>query len=155
MHQIDTTTPLRKALRKKAGRYGPLGKPFIIAVNALDICANEISFEEALFGTECIQVTSTAEGFHELRTRNPDGLWVNASGPSYTRVSGVLFTRKARSSNFLFGAEAKLYLSPWAEFPYLGELTRLPTARIEANMCVEVPGVSIEDLLGVGRAWPV
>jgi hypothetical protein len=153
MHRIDPATPLRKALKRKASRYGELGEPFIIAVNALDIFANDVSFREALLGTECIQVTHTAEGVHTAEARNPDGLWRNTSGPSYTRVSAVLFTRKARSSNFLLGAEARLYLNPWAERPYSGELTRLPTTRAEGTQYVDIPGVSMEELLGVGKFW--
>jgi hypothetical protein len=153
MHGIDPAAPLRQALKRKAGRYGQLGGPFIIAVNALDLFANEINFKEALLGTECTRVIHTSEGFNTMEGRNPDGLWVKASGPSYTRVSAVLFTRKARSSNFLFGAQAKLYLNPWAEYPYSGELMRLPTARLEGSRYVEVPGVSLEELLGVGKFW--
>lgn len=36
------------------------------------------------------------------------------------------------------GAEARLYLNPWAEPPYSGELTCLPTARAEDSRYINV-----------------
>jgi hypothetical protein len=123
MHQIDSAGPLKSALKKKAGRYGDVGAPFVIAVNALDMLVDDIDFREALLGTEYIEVKQTLNGVRTIEARHPDGLWTSNSGPSYARVSGVLFTWKARSSNFLVGAEARLYLNPWAAHPYSGELT--------------------------------
>jgi len=49
---VDSSRALRKALQKKAGRYGELGAPYVVAVNAVGLIPDEIAVMEALLGKE-------------------------------------------------------------------------------------------------------
>ena len=84
--QVDPATPLRAALKRKAGHYGKLGEPFIIAVNVLDDSAEEIDCNDALFGTKEIMTVSTA--FHSRRCPNsfPKSLGWTLEGRERPRV---------------------------------------------------------------------
>lgn len=65
---------LRDTLKKKAGKYGDLGRPFVIAVNAIDD-AHDIDVKDALLGQECIQVFVSEHGPLERQSRVRDGVW--------------------------------------------------------------------------------
>ena len=42
--------PLREALNKKAGKYGRLAVPHVIAINSVDVMLSDQDFEASLFG---------------------------------------------------------------------------------------------------------
>jgi hypothetical protein len=113
--------PLRDCLKKKASRYGnQFATAYVIAVNSCDVMLTDRDFEETLFG---------ARPEAAVRDR---GFWGSATTPEHRRVSAVLFTKNLWPANLLIGqVYACLYLNPWADNPYDGVLTRLPTFRFE------------------------
>jgi hypothetical protein len=148
---IDTITPLNAALKKKSRRYGRLDKPYLIAVSAMDMFADEPSVRAALFGTEEVRFKRLPDGTWTVDNKYRDALWMSDTGPQYTRVSGVLFARKANPGNLLSGADMVLYLNPWADCPYTGELTQLRTVHQENAECNIRPGRSVREILQLAR----
>ncbi|BDC50440.1 hypothetical protein F183_A27560 [Bryobacterales bacterium F-183] len=146
--ELKTSGIVRRALEKKAARYGHQGCPQIIAVNSLDPFTSDQHFSDALFGDECFEMTTTETGHSFRETRLPNGLWHDGSGPRYRRISGVLAFTNATTSRG-FNATATLYLNPWASEPYQGELTRLTTARVHAGRLVTTPGTPLTEVLGL------
>jgi hypothetical protein len=62
----------------------------------------------------------------------------------------VLFTKNLWPATVLMGqVYACLYLNPWAERPYDGVLTTLPSFRFEKGEVREYPGKSWHDLMGL------
>lgn len=147
VRDIDTITPLNAALKKKSRRYGRLDKPYLIALSAMDMFADEPSVRAALFGTEDVRFKQLPNGTWTIDNRYRDALWISDTGPQYTRVSGVIFARKANPGNLLSSADMVLYLNPWADHAYTGELTQLRTLQQQGTEHHVRPGRSVRDLL--------
>lgn len=152
---VDSKGSIRQAILTKAGSYGNLDHPYVIAVNALGEHVDEIDVREALFGTEqwTIQTSSSSEPADPKMTRQPDGVWTSASGPRYTRVSAVLVTKRLLPWN-IPRVDARLYHNPWAQQRCTCELTRLPQAVPENNRMTLLEGTSLGALLGLSPEWP-
>jgi hypothetical protein len=133
--------PLQGPLNKKGGRYGSeLDRPYVIAVNSSDPMLIDRHFEETLFGTRP-QVGGV--GSPQVR-----GFWGTATDPVYRRVSAVLFTKNLWPATLLMGqVDCRLYLNPWANRPYDGVLTKLPTSKLENDVLQSRPGASLHELL--------
>jgi hypothetical protein len=150
---VDTHVSIRRAVEKKAGRYGDLGLPYIVAVNALGEFAREDHAIEGLFGTEAIQVRCV-DGEYDCRTvRNPDGAWHNANGPRYTRVSAVLSTEGVTPWS-VSRRRARLILNPWAGRPLGVMPVGIDRRWVENGRLLLGEGRSIGELLGHPPDWP-
>ena len=134
--------PLRDALKRKAGKYGTLLVPYIIAVNSADPMLTDRDFEEMLFG---VRPGVIIAGMTKDLAR---GFWGTASAPNHQRVSAVLFTNNLWPATVLKGqVYACLWLNPWAARPYNGLLTSLPTFRFENGEARECPGRNWHELM--------
>jgi hypothetical protein len=77
------------------------------------------------------------------------GFWGTENAANHRRVSAVLFTKNLWSATVLTGqVYTCLYLNPWAERPYKGLLTLLPTFRFENGEAQEFPGKMWYELMG-------
>lgn len=146
--EIDTISSLKTVLKKKGSKYGELDRPYIVAVNAMGMFSDDASMRAALFGTERVSFDAAA-GELEVANRYSEGFWAGNGGPQYTRVSGVLHTRRLDPGNLLIGATATLYLNPWALRPYSGELTQLPTAVQDGSELKLSKGRNVIEVLGL------
>jgi hypothetical protein len=141
---------IKSAVEGKAGRYGNIGLPLVIAVNALEEFARVGDAVDALFGTTGVIVSQdgAARGM-----RNRDGAWRGPGGPVYTRSSAVLFV--ARFSAWSVGQRAmSLILNPWARSPIAGlplgvEVQEVVDGRLETR-----PGQSLREIFGLPEGWP-
>lgn len=142
---------IRDKIIKKAGKYGGLGCPFVIAVNCLSVWGTHKRDEiRALFGTEEPDF-SNSEG--ELRLRGkPNGAWYSSSGPTYTRVSGVILTRVFPWN--LPKADATFYLNPWGIYQYEGGLTDCSKVLVEDGKLVAHAGRSYSEIFALADDWP-
>ena len=146
--------PLRDALLGKAGRYGDLEVPYVIAVRAMDDLAGLDDFAQALFGDEEMVFRMAAGGPTGPETRfAPNGLWTSISGPRYTRVSAVLFARRLLPWS-IRQADLTLYQNPWAQRPYACALTELSRFEADGDRLVRRAGRAASDILGVPEDWP-
>lgn len=143
---------IRDAVTKKGGRYGDLGLPYVIAVNAISEWGLEhIDAMEAFFGTETFLFEP---GVSEPRmVRNPDGAFRSKGGPTYTRVSAVLVAFGAHPAS-LATLSLRLYHNPWAKYPYRGPLCQLDQAVPEADTMRRVAGTTVASLFGLPPDWP-
>jgi hypothetical protein len=153
VHIIDSWSAIKNAVVKKAGRYGDLDLAYVVAVNAVCEHVDDIDVTQALFGQEQLVVSFTNQGKIKEETRAPNGAWISATGPRYTRVSAVL------SLYGLFPwsvprANVCLYHNPWAQRPYACSLTCLPQAVVEGNYIKRKVGDSLEATLGLPPTWP-
>lgn len=141
---------IKSAVEGKAGRYGNIGLPLVIAVNALEEFARVDDAVDALFGTTGVIVS---EDGAVRGMRNRDGAWRSLGGPVYTRSSAVLFV--ARFSAWSVGQRAmSLIFNPWARSPIAGlplgvEVREVVDGRLETR-----PGQSLREIFGLPEGWP-
>jgi hypothetical protein len=144
----------REAVIEKAGRYGDLSAPYIVAVNVLDGHFQRREAVEVLFGTEQVIVSFKEDGDTETRpTRAPDGVWTEGRRNGRSGVSGVLFTHSV-SPWGLAKAEVCLYMNPRALRPCPADLLTLPHAEIRDEEIAWKEGRSLGRLLGLAEGWP-
>lgn len=151
---VDHRTPIRKAITKKARRYGDLDLPYVIAVNVLELI-DEVDVREALFGEEQFTILfSQSEPANPVgirMSRLPNGAYMN--DPTYTRVSAVLLATQLFVDN-IPRANLRLYHNPWAQRPYQSVLTRLPQAVLRDNRLEYIEGESIKAIFDFPASWP-
>lgn len=147
---IHPEVVIKSAVQCKAGRYGDVDLPLVIAVNALEEFANISDAINALFGTPSVVVR---EGEEPLSSRNADGAWGGPSGPVYTRASAVLFVE--RLSAWSVGQRSlRLIVNPWARYPIgdipLGvEVREVIDSRLQTRA-----GRSLREIFELTEGWP-
>lgn len=147
---IHPEVAIKSAVEGKAGRYGEIDLPLVVAVDALEEFAGVRDAVDALFGTTMVVVPEAGEPRHG---RNPDGAWRGPGGPVYTRCSAVLFVE--RLSAWSMGQRSlTLILNPWARNP-LGDLPFGVEVRrvIEGHLTTE-EGQSLREIFDLPEGWP-
>jgi len=157
LRMSDQRTPIRDAITGKAGRYGELDLPYIIAVNVLEI-VDEIDIMEALFGKEQFTVTfpqnDLVEPINTEMSRLPDGAWTGIKGPRNTRVSAVLLVTELSEWN-IPRVGLRLYHNPWATKKlYQTALYQLPQGIVQENHMEKVNGEATHLLFDLSTLWP-
>lgn len=147
---ISPENAIKSAVEGKAGRYGDIDLPLVIAVNALEEFARVGDAIDALFGTTGVIVSEDGAA---REVRNPDGAWRGPGGPVHTRASAVLIVE--RLSAWSVGQRAmSLILNPWARNPIAGlplgiEVREVINDRVETH-----PGHSLSEIFGLSEGWP-
>lgn len=139
--QLYLTEAIRDGVLKKAGRYGELDLPYVIAINVLD------SYMPVLTGRGII------EGHLLTALFGPDGALRSSSGPRYRRVSAVLLTA-LQSAWDISRAYICLCHNPYAQKPYTAELTRFPQLLPRNGQMELQPGASSGEIFGLPSGWP-
>ena len=153
---IDSSTPVKRAIQKKANKYGHLDMPLVVAVNVRDFFFDKDAEMEALFGKEQITFFEDRPDLSVKLHREPDGVWIQGGYQArYTRLAAVLIFRDIAPWN-LCAAPNCLYVNPSVDNMELpGVLYRLPYARARESkipheyeiQCVE--GENIGRLFGI------
>jgi hypothetical protein len=91
---VQPLQPIRNAILDKATRYGQLDAPHVVAVNAMSDYADADDAINAVFGTPAVFIRRTADGYRDRPGRERDGVWLEAGGPTNTRVSAVFSTER-------------------------------------------------------------
>jgi hypothetical protein len=142
---IDSEGPIKTAVIAKAKRYGVLGLPLVVAVNATDVFLSDREVLRALYGS--------FQGGPEPELLNDErGVWGSVENPHWTRVGAVLVTWKLRSDKLV--VPVCLHHNPRAVRPYSGELTRLPETTVTSNRLITRAGETIESILGLPSDFP-
>lgn len=147
---IHPQRPIQAAVEDKAGRYGSLDRPYIVAVNALDIFADANDAVDALFGTEHVVLS---EDLAPQWARQRDGVWMGAGGPVHTRVSAVLSTERLSPWD-VAQRRPRLIHNPWAAQPILDLPLGLETRQVVAGHLQTEPGQTAGEILGLPARWP-
>jgi hypothetical protein len=152
---IDSRTPVRDRVKKKATRYGRLGIPYVFAVNVQDPFFDEIDIGEFLFGKEEIQFASDSfePGDHRF-VRRPDGVWTDRSGIQNTRLTAVLLGRSVNPHS-VATASLDLCVNPWSEHVEVpGHLTSLSRFTPNDGKYERAEGLSPRDVFSLPDGWP-
>jgi hypothetical protein len=148
--QLDTRGAIRTSVEKKAGRYGQLDRPYVIAVNVLERFSFESAAIDAMFGSEYVAMTEDGD-VRELR--HPNGAFLGTR-PRNTRVSAVFSLDRLDPWN-LGRCRSRLIAHPWARHCLkTADLFPGDVVRIEAHEIRSSPGGSLADALGLWRNWP-
>jgi hypothetical protein len=151
---IETKVAIRNAILEKAGRYGKLLQPYVIALNVFSDHLDDADVIEALFGDErLIYSTGTPQPQAPRLGRSANGVWDSPSGPKNTRVSGVLIFDHLSQSNIPWVTPC-LYHNPWAAIPYRGPLNQLRRGVVANNKMEYSDGQVLSALFGLPNDWP-
>lgn len=137
----EAVGPIRSAIIGKAGRYGDLGLPYIVAVNALYEAAEEDLAEDALFGIPGSGISLTK------------GVWRSAHRPTNTRLSAVLSTERLDPWSLGY-REIRLFDNPWARYPLNGISLGVDRLAVEGRELVRHQGQRLHQILGLPADWP-
>jgi hypothetical protein len=151
--QSTVKDDVRAALEKKAARYGALDQPYVIAVNALERFAREDAAIDALFGSQCVVLEQTTDGFTHRESRNPDGVWCGPSGPRHKGLSAVLSTEGSDPWNFA-ARRGRLIHNPWATAPVQCFDLGVDEIHPEEEHCRIVTGQSMGEIFDLPNGWP-
>ena len=149
---VDSSTPVQRAIRKKAGKYGQLDAPLVVAVNVRDSFFDKDDEMEALFGKEQIVYFEERPDLSTKISRKPDGVWTQGGyQPRYKRLAAVLVFRDLVPWS-LRNVPNCLYVNPFADDMKLPDvLYRLPHARAYKGKIQWSEGENIGRLLGDGE----
>jgi hypothetical protein len=149
---INAKNAIKKAIKGKSSRYGIIDKPFILAINCLSMVCDNDDVMDALFGTEqYVFDLDSSQSVPPRMQRANDGMWTRKKG---TRLSGILLF-KSLTPWTIAHQNATLFLNPWAEFPYKGDLLDLNHAKADSNNnYFWTKGVEFSDLFRLNNEWP-
>jgi hypothetical protein len=144
---------VRGALEKKAGRYGALDQPYVVAVNALEMFAHEDAALDALLGSPCIVVQQRADGFTHRESRNPDGIWCGPNGARRKGLSAVLSTEGVDPWNFA-ARRARLIRNLRATAPVPSFNLGVDDFQPEEGRYCITAGQPMGEIFGLPDGWP-
>jgi hypothetical protein len=147
---IHPAMAIKSAIEGKAGHYGEINLPLVIAVNALDEYAEIDDAIDALFGTTGVIVR---EGREPQAIRNPDGAWRGPAGAIYTRSSAVLFVE--RLSAWSVGQRSlHLIVNPWSRNPIVDIPLGVEVREVIDDRLQTRAGQSLREIFDLPEGWP-
>jgi hypothetical protein len=150
---LRTRDTIRDGVVEKAGCYGELDRPYVIAVNILSDHIDRTDEMESLFGSERYTIHGELHQAPQF-DRAPNGAWFGPNGIQNTRVSAAFLFPSLSQSNIGWTAP-RLYHNPWATRPYCGELDRLNRAVAnDARHMTFLDGESLRSIFDLPENWP-
>lgn len=148
----DSRTPIMRSLKRKATRYGDLQRPYVIAVNAMDIFLDDEDALDVLFGTAVTRIHRVTRAV--THDRNHDGFWRGPRGAQHTRVSAVLILPDMGPWS-IASKTPVLWHNPWAANPLNPDLWALPQKIMNAEQrgFDTKSGTTSAGLLGISPDW--
>lgn len=147
---VQPNLAIKSAVEGKAGRYGQLDIPLVVAVNALEDFAGPQDAIDAMFGTLAAVVR---ENGNLVQRRNVDGAWRGRGGPVHTRCSALLVVERL-SGWSVAQRTARLIINPWAQNPLPHLPLGVEISHVVDDRLVTEPGVSIRDIFELPDGWP-
>jgi hypothetical protein len=144
---------LADAIKRKAGKYGRIPAPFMIAINALtELPIDDYDIEDALFGGLMTnRVPLILKGEYVIPATVESSFFAFGK-PVHTRVSAVLVTRVNPTN--LAHAKYWIYYHPMAAKELDLDRLNLASYRINSNGIHIMEGRSIKEVLDVPYDWP-
>jgi len=149
---INAKNAIKKAIKGKSSRYGIIDKPYILAINCLSMVCGNDDVMDALFGTEqYVFDMDSSQSVPPRMKRANDGMWSRKKG---SRLSGILLF-KSLTPWTIAHQNVTLYLNPWAEFPYKGDLLRLKNFQMDSSSnYFYLNGIELAEIFILGNSWP-
>ena len=149
---LDDAAPLRRKLKRKAGRYGALELPYVVALLCAGDFADDKDIADALLGTTAIQYNPSTLATRTVR--QPDGFWHGPNGPQNTSVSAVV-TVPQLSSWSITAVEPTVWLNPWAARPLTAALPwRTHNIATDGHINTSEATRTPADLFELPQRWP-
>lgn len=154
VEKIDYHTPIKKAIKRKASKYGNLKIPYIIAINVFGHFPDHIDIMNALFGQEAFLLDlDFSKGVDSKLVRRPNGIWTSALNPIHTRISAVIFGFSILPWT-VASKDLYLYHNPWASLPYKGLAANFNQFSLIDNEIKKIDGTHPRIVLGLPQTWP-
>jgi hypothetical protein len=153
---VDDTTPLHRAIKDKAGAYGQLRMPYVVAVASEGTFVSDFPILNALFGHEQVTLTPNADGTPNFTsTRAPDGVWLGPRGVQNRRISAVLTAQLLRPW-CVTTVVPTLWHHPAAEHPLVVEFLPWRKAVVDASggLVFREPALGLNAFFDLPTDWP-
>ncbi|MGL1921662.1 MAG: hypothetical protein OCD03_11620 [Hyphomicrobiales bacterium] len=152
---LNVANALRKGIRKKSSRYGEFDKPYLIAINAIDVMhIHRIDEMNALFGSEQVNAVETAAGIEHSFGRADDGVFYLKYKPSHTRISGIWIFRKLMAPDIV-KTDHTIYFHPFSEKPLPKSLSKYPHVKLDDDgKFISKGGLSLQNIWDLSNNWP-
>jgi len=150
---FDGRRPILAALREKAGRYGELDAPYVIAVMQETMLSGDDDVFHALFGS--LRITVPLDNPEVAKTTlGNDGFWRGPKGAQNTGVAAVLVAQNLYGWN-ITTRTPDLWHNPSAYIP-LDDVLPWRTHHIGTDGAVETsePRIEPHQLFGLPEQWP-
>ncbi len=150
---IDDRRPLRERLREKAGRYGELDRPYVIAVLVLRNFADHEDVMAALYGADVVR--SNVDTLVATADRAANGLWTAGRRARARGVSGVLVALNL-SPFTVTTTEPRMWLNPWGTHPLDAGSVPWEIAQAGPDDAIKIlPSKrGAHSILGLPAKWP-
>lgn len=144
--RTDCVTPVRKAIKNKAKKYGELDAPFIVAVHSRDPFYHDRDHDmEVLFGNERLLYFEDQPDLPPKLDCKHNGIW-----PGQSRIDAFLRFYGVDLRNLWHSATACLYVNPYKSGPGLPvNFFRLPHAMGRDGKMEWSEGEEITEILGI------
>lgn len=152
---VQPADPVRETLSEKAGSYGDLDLPLVVAVNATS-AFDWRAFEDALFGEQVAVFPATGDvpAGDPRPARRGNGVWYRGDHPGSQGLSAVIGCLRLMPWSPTRSA-VRVYHNPWAERPLEGQLEPLPNARITDEGQLDIAdGETLGVVVGLPKQWP-
>jgi len=154
-HELTPHLKIKKAVREKAGKYGKLDLPYIIAINVLESFGlDDIDIRNGLLwgdGTQYIIRDDLA--IEEKPALFPARTLYGPKGEQNTRVSAVLIVANL-FPNSIARETPVLWHNPWAKKPLDKNIFPFPQWVPENDTLVKHDGKEARELFSLPENWP-
>jgi hypothetical protein len=146
---------LERVLKTKAGRYGQLTKPYIVATTSEDFTTGLYELTASLFGTEAVAFNRNNPADPGRLIRNPNGIWHGLPNAwTNTGLSAVLHI-PALSMTMLSRRKPLLMTHPEPRHPFDSDWLNAETHALQGGVVQKTKeGGTIGDVLGLAENWP-
>lgn len=150
---LDDATPLRRKLKTKARRYGPLDLPFVVALLCAGDFADDKDIADALFGSTMLVIDPATGDARSMRNMD-EAFWLGPNGPMNKGVSAVV-TIPQLASSAIATVEPTVWLNPWATRPLTMDLPwRTLSIGDDGMILIREATRSAAELFELPERWP-
>lgn len=152
---MSSSGDLEKVLKTKAGRYGELPVPYVVATTTEDFTTKLYELTAALFGTESFAFNPTIPGDPGRLIRNADGIWRGQEHQwTNTGLSAVVLI-PALNMSTLAMRKPLLMLHPEPRHSFDPDLLDSEThSVVDEHIQKLKDGPTLGEKLGLSSDWP-
>jgi hypothetical protein len=145
---------IRKNIKSKVKHHSSVDKPYIIAVNAMNLFADHKDFEDAIYGSEKSIFRTDQDGSTTVEsTRGHDGIRRDKDAVKNQHLFAVIGA-VCLDEWSVAGCSLTVYENPYIEMPVEARIEGLPRLELNEGHMVPVAGQTLGQLFGLPDGWP-
>ena len=156
---VDSRKPILKRLEGKSSKYGPLDRPYIIALNATDPYVDDDDIDSLFLGA--IEIHDIDSSGEVVQTETVlDNFWFQHGHPSNRNVSAVLAVIQLSPFTVVMKTPV-LWINPWANIGFDTSLWQGPErvlipqeSKLEPLLIEDIYGKPGWEILRLNSEWP-